>query len=58
VMPLCDLHLWMPREDERLVSSSFTSTTTTTGGTTCRLDSPQVPTPCSLTSSRTTSFQM
>jgi hypothetical protein len=29
VLPLCDLHLWMPYEDERLVSSSFTSTTTT-----------------------------
>jgi hypothetical protein len=28
LLPFCDLHLWMPREDERLVSSSFTSTTT------------------------------
>jgi hypothetical protein len=28
VLSLCDLHLWMPREDERLVSFSFTSTTT------------------------------
>jgi hypothetical protein len=28
VLPLCDLHLWMPHEDERLVPS-FTSTTTT-----------------------------
>jgi hypothetical protein len=28
VLPLCDLRLWMPLEDERLVSSSLTSSTT------------------------------
>jgi hypothetical protein len=27
VLPLCNLHLWMPREDERLVPSFITSTT-------------------------------